>query len=71
MAALQHWERPRSLSGLDAPRRPYRSDRRAARNDAGYLGQLGVRRAAAAMENGNIQRAVDILDAASQAFPNN
>ena len=30
-----------------------------------------VRRAAAAMENGNIQRAVDILDAASQAFPDN
>jgi cellulose synthase operon protein C len=30
-----------------------------------------VRRAAAAMENGNAQRAVDILDAASQAFPNN
>jgi len=30
-----------------------------------------VRRAAAAMENGNYQRAVDILDAASQAFPNN
>ena len=30
-----------------------------------------VRRAAAAMENGNPRRAVDILDAASQAFPNN
>ncbi len=30
-----------------------------------------VRRAAAAMENGNMRRAVDILDAASQAFPNN
>ena len=30
-----------------------------------------VRRAAAAMENGNTQRAVDILDAASQAFPDN
>ena len=30
-----------------------------------------VRRAAAAMDNGNVQRAVDILDAASQAFPNN
>ena len=30
-----------------------------------------VRRAAAAMDNGNAQRAVDILDAASQAFPNN
>ncbi|MGO9337532.1 MAG: cellulose synthase subunit BcsC-related outer membrane protein [Terracidiphilus sp.] len=30
-----------------------------------------VRRAGAAMENGNVQRAVDILDAASQAFPNN
>ena len=30
-----------------------------------------VRRAAAAMENGNARRAVDILDAASQAFPNN
>ena len=28
-----------------------------------------VRRAAAAMDNGNVQRAVDILDAASQAFP--
>jgi tetratricopeptide (TPR) repeat protein len=30
-----------------------------------------VRRAAAAMENGNAQRSVDILDAASQAFPEN
>ncbi|MGA2168951.1 MAG: cellulose synthase subunit BcsC-related outer membrane protein [Terracidiphilus sp.] len=30
-----------------------------------------VRRAAIAMDNGNIQRAVDILDAASQAFPEN
>jgi tetratricopeptide (TPR) repeat protein len=30
-----------------------------------------VRRAAAAMDNGNYQRAVDILDAASQAFPDN
>ena len=30
-----------------------------------------VRRAGAAMDNGNIQRAVDILDAASQAFPDN
>ena len=30
-----------------------------------------VRRAAAAMDNGNAQHAVDILDAASQAFPNN
>jgi tetratricopeptide (TPR) repeat protein len=30
-----------------------------------------VRRAAAAMENGNVQRSVDILDAALQAFPNN
>jgi tetratricopeptide (TPR) repeat protein len=30
-----------------------------------------VRRAAAAMDNGNVQRAVDILDAASQAFPKN
>jgi tetratricopeptide (TPR) repeat protein len=30
-----------------------------------------VRRAAAAMDNGNAQRAVDILDAASLAFPNN
>jgi tetratricopeptide (TPR) repeat protein len=30
-----------------------------------------VRRAAAAMDNGNVQRAVDILDAASQAFPGN
>ena len=30
-----------------------------------------VRRASAAMDNGNLQRASDILDAASQAFPNN
>ena len=30
-----------------------------------------VRRAGAAMDNDNIQRAVDILDAASQAFPDN
>ena len=30
-----------------------------------------VRRAAAAMDNGNLRRAVDILDAASQAFPDN
>ncbi len=30
-----------------------------------------VRRAAFAMDNGNVQRAVDILDAASQAFPDN
>ena len=30
-----------------------------------------VRRAGVAMDNGNISRAVDILDAASQAFPNN
>ena len=30
-----------------------------------------VRRSAASMENGNPQRAVDILDAASQAFPDN
>jgi tetratricopeptide (TPR) repeat protein len=30
-----------------------------------------VRRAAAAMDNGNVQRSLDILDAASQAFPNN
>jgi tetratricopeptide (TPR) repeat protein len=30
-----------------------------------------VRRAAAAMENGNVRRSVDILDAASQAFPDN
>ncbi len=30
-----------------------------------------VRRAAAAMDNGNVRRAVDILDAASQAFPDN
>ncbi len=30
-----------------------------------------VRRAAAAMDNGYAQHAVDILDAASQAFPNN
>ncbi|MGA3332979.1 MAG: cellulose synthase subunit BcsC-related outer membrane protein [Terracidiphilus sp.] len=30
-----------------------------------------VRRAAAAMDNGNAQHAVDILDAASLAFPNN
>jgi tetratricopeptide (TPR) repeat protein len=30
-----------------------------------------VRRAATATENGNLQRAVDILDAASQAFPDN
>ena len=33
--------------------------------------EWSVRRAAAAMENGNARRAVDILDAASQAFPNN
>lgn len=33
--------------------------------------EWSVRRAAAAMDNGNAQRAVDILDAASQAFPNN
>ena len=30
-----------------------------------------VRRAAAAMDNGDIRRAVDILDAANQAFPDN
>ena len=30
-----------------------------------------VRRAAAAIDNGNAQHAIDILDAASQAFPNN
>jgi len=30
-----------------------------------------VRRASAAMDNGNLRRAVDILDAASQAFPDN
>jgi tetratricopeptide (TPR) repeat protein len=30
-----------------------------------------VRRAGTAMNNGNLQRAVDILDAASQAFPDN
>jgi len=30
-----------------------------------------VRRAGAAMDNGNVQRAVDILDAAAQAFPDN
>jgi len=30
-----------------------------------------VRRAAVAMDNGNLSRAVDILDAASQAFPDN
>ena len=30
-----------------------------------------VRRAGIAMDNGNAQRAVDILEAASQAFPNN
>ncbi len=30
-----------------------------------------VRRAGAAMDNGNAQRAVEILEAASQAFPNN
>jgi tetratricopeptide (TPR) repeat protein len=30
-----------------------------------------VRRAAAALDNGNAQRAVDILEAAGQAFPNN
>ncbi|HKN23181.1 MAG TPA: tetratricopeptide repeat protein, partial [Terracidiphilus sp.] len=30
-----------------------------------------VRRAAAALDNGNAQRAVDILEAAEQAFPNN
>jgi tetratricopeptide (TPR) repeat protein len=30
-----------------------------------------VRRAAAAMDNGNLERSVDILDAASQAFPDN
>ncbi len=30
-----------------------------------------VRRAAAAMDNGDVRRAVDILDAASQAFPDN
>ncbi len=30
-----------------------------------------VRRAGFAMDNGNVQRAVDILEAASQAFPNN
>lgn len=30
-----------------------------------------VRRASAAIDNGNVQRAVDILDAASQAFPDN
>jgi len=30
-----------------------------------------VRRAAAAMDNGNAQRAIDILDAALQAFPDN
>lgn len=33
--------------------------------------EWSVRRAAAAMDNGNPRRAVDILDAASQAFPNN
>ncbi|HEY1804680.1 MAG TPA: cellulose synthase subunit BcsC-related outer membrane protein [Terracidiphilus sp.] len=33
--------------------------------------EWSVRRAAAAMDNGNARRAVDILDAASQAFPNN
>jgi len=33
--------------------------------------EWSVRRAAAAMDNGNPHRAVDILDAASQAFPNN
>ena len=30
-----------------------------------------VRRAGAAMDNGNVQRAVDILEAAGKAFPNN
>jgi tetratricopeptide (TPR) repeat protein len=30
-----------------------------------------VRRAGTAMDNGNVQRAVDILDAAAQAFPDN
>jgi tetratricopeptide (TPR) repeat protein len=33
--------------------------------------EWSVRRAAAAMENGNAQRAVDLLDAAAQAFPGN
>ena len=33
--------------------------------------EWSVRRAADAIENGNPRRAVDILDAASQAFPNN
>ncbi|HVN94589.1 MAG TPA: cellulose synthase subunit BcsC-related outer membrane protein [Terracidiphilus sp.] len=33
--------------------------------------EWSVRRAADAMDNGNPRRAVDILDAASQAFPNN
>jgi tetratricopeptide (TPR) repeat protein len=33
--------------------------------------EWSVRRAAAAMDNGNLQRSVDILDAASQAFPDN
>ncbi|MGB8029363.1 MAG: cellulose synthase subunit BcsC-related outer membrane protein [Terracidiphilus sp.] len=33
--------------------------------------EWSVRRAAAAMDNGNARRAVDILDAAFQAFPNN
>ena len=32
---------------------------------------LSVRRAAAALDNGNAQRAVDILEAAGQAFPDN
>ena len=43
----------------------------AAGDDQDIWANWSVRRAGAAMDNGNVQRAVDILDAASQAFPDN
>src|ERR1035438_3917905 len=50
-----------------------RSDMTAAQRESvqDIWANWSVRRAGAAMDNGNLQRAVDILDAAAQAFPDN
>ena len=58
---------PRSCASAAVPTSPSRS----ARLCRNIWANWSVRRAAAAMENGNATRAVDILDAASLAFPNN
>ena len=60
-----------ALSGAVASGHPHGSDRRAARAGGDLWANWAVRRAETAMETGNLLRGVEILQAASQDYPDN